>query len=209
MELCIVIHQSKKPFSGHTLCKKCLYSELLWFLFSCMRTEYGDIQSESYQYGELSLHIQSECGKLRTRITPNTDTSRNDRHWRREGSLLNIYCVCKFHYRNDKKSKIMKSWHEMREIWLKTYIFKVTNLSFATNTSINMNFFIASITWSILLNLRNWKIWLLEYLMLFNIFQLIYYRNIQFRNTGNKVTYIIIAAEEAVDSVQRGIILPK
>ena len=72
-----------------------------------------------------------------------------------------------------------------------------------------MNFFIANIKWSILLNLRNWKIWLLEYLMLFNIFQLIYYRNIQFSNTGNKVTYIIIAAEEAVDSVQRGIILPK
>ena len=142
-----------------------------------MWTEYGEIQPESYQYRDLSLRIQSECGKLRTRITPNTDTSRNDVHWGREGSWLNIYCVCKFHYKNDKKSKIMKSWHEMQEIWLKTYIFKVTNLSFAANTSINMNLFIANITWSILLNSRNWKIWLLEYLMLLHLFQLFQYRN--------------------------------
>ena len=45
--------------------------------------------------------------------------------------------------------------------------------------------------------------------MLLNLFQLIHFRNIQFSNTGNKETYIIIAAEEAVNSVQRGIILPK
>ena len=45
--------------------------------------------------------------------------------------------------------------------------------------------------------------------MLLNLFQLIHYRNIQFSNTGNKETYIIIAAGEAVNSVQRGIILRK
>ena len=38
-----------------TLCQKCPYSELFWSVFSA--------------YG-----IQSECGKIRTRITPNTDT---------------------------------------------------------------------------------------------------------------------------------------
>ena len=37
--------------------------------------------------------------------------------------------------------------------------------------------------------------------MLLRLFQLI--------NTGNEGKYIIIAAEEAVDGVQRGIILPK
>ena len=43
--------------------KKCPYSELFWSAFSRLRTEYG-----------VSLRIQSECGKMRTRITPNTDT---------------------------------------------------------------------------------------------------------------------------------------
>ena len=37
--------------------------ELFWSAFSCIRTEYG-----------VSLRIQPECGKMRNRITPNTDT---------------------------------------------------------------------------------------------------------------------------------------
>ena len=41
--------------------EKCPYSELLWSTFSRIRTEYGEIR------------IQSECGKIRTRITPNTN----------------------------------------------------------------------------------------------------------------------------------------
>ena len=36
--------------------KKCPYSQLFWSVFS------------------VSLRIQSKCGKMRTRITPNTDT---------------------------------------------------------------------------------------------------------------------------------------
>ena len=44
-----------------SLRKKCTYSELFWSLFSSIRTEYGE------------LRIQSECGKIQTRITPNTD----------------------------------------------------------------------------------------------------------------------------------------
>ena len=46
--------------------EKCPYSELFWRAFSRIRTEYGQILRIS--------HIQSECGKLRIRITPNTDT---------------------------------------------------------------------------------------------------------------------------------------
>ena len=44
------------------LLKKCPYSELLWSAFSLIWTEYS-----------VHLRIQSECGKIRTRITPNTD----------------------------------------------------------------------------------------------------------------------------------------
>ena len=43
--------------------KKCPYSELFWSAFSRIWTRYG-----------VSLRIQSECGKMQTRITPNTDT---------------------------------------------------------------------------------------------------------------------------------------
>ena len=43
-----------------SLRKECPYLELLWSAFSRIRTEYGE--------------IQSECGKMRTRVTPNTDT---------------------------------------------------------------------------------------------------------------------------------------
>ena len=47
---------NSKP-SRYTLCKKCPYLELFWSTFSRIRTEYIEI-----------------CGKMRTRITPNTDT---------------------------------------------------------------------------------------------------------------------------------------
>ena len=43
--------------------EKCPYLELFWYVFSRIRTEYGDGQS-----------IQSECEKMQTIITPNTDT---------------------------------------------------------------------------------------------------------------------------------------
>ena len=49
-----------------TLRKKCLYLELIWSAFSSTWIEYGEIW--------VSLHIQSECRKLRTRITPNMET---------------------------------------------------------------------------------------------------------------------------------------
>ena len=46
--------------------KKCPYSELFWSVFP----GFG-LNTERY---EVFLRIQSECGKIRTRITPNTDT---------------------------------------------------------------------------------------------------------------------------------------
>ena len=42
------------------------YSGLFWSAFSRTRTEYGEILR--------TLRIYSECGKMRTRTTPNTDT---------------------------------------------------------------------------------------------------------------------------------------
>ena len=43
--------------------EKCPYSEFFWSVFSSIQTEYGKI-----------LRIKSECGKIRTRKTPNTYT---------------------------------------------------------------------------------------------------------------------------------------
>ena len=62
-----------------SLRKKCLYSELFWSAFSRIRTEYEEIQSISPSFGlntkryRVSLLIQSKCGKMRTRITLNTN----------------------------------------------------------------------------------------------------------------------------------------
>ena len=49
-----------------TLREKCPYSELFWSVVFRIQTE--------YEKHSVSLRIQSECGKVQTRITPNTDT---------------------------------------------------------------------------------------------------------------------------------------
>ena len=49
-----------------TLREKCPYSELFWSAFPAC-----GLNTERYF---VSLRIQSECGKMQTRITPNTDT---------------------------------------------------------------------------------------------------------------------------------------
>ena len=49
--------------SSVTLREKCPYSEIFWSVFSRIQTEYGEI-----------LHIQSECGKIWSRKTPNKST---------------------------------------------------------------------------------------------------------------------------------------
>ena len=48
---------------SYQLRENCPYSEFSWSEFSHIRTDYGEIRS-----------IQCECGKMRTRKTPNTDT---------------------------------------------------------------------------------------------------------------------------------------
>ena len=50
-------------FSKLPLREKCPYLELFWSAFSRIWTEYGEIRS-----------IRSECRKMRTRITSNTNT---------------------------------------------------------------------------------------------------------------------------------------
>ena len=55
---------------------KCPYWELYWSEFSRIQTEYREILRIS-----VSLHIQSECGKIRTRITLNTDTFHAVQDW--------------------------------------------------------------------------------------------------------------------------------
>ena len=48
-----------------SLRRNCPYLELFWSTFFHIWTEYGD---------SVSLRIQSECWKMRTRKTPNIDT---------------------------------------------------------------------------------------------------------------------------------------
>ena len=54
---------SKKLFVQSTLCEKCPYLEFFWSVFSRIRTEYS-----------VSLPILSECKKIPTRKSPNTNT---------------------------------------------------------------------------------------------------------------------------------------
>ena len=44
--------------------RRCPYSKFFWSVFSHIWSEYG-----------VNLRIQSECGKMRTRRIPNTDTA--------------------------------------------------------------------------------------------------------------------------------------
>ena len=50
----------------NALRETCLYSELFWSAFSRIRTEYGEMR--------ISLRLHTQCEKMWTRITPNTDT---------------------------------------------------------------------------------------------------------------------------------------
>ena len=74
-----------------------MYSKLIWSVFSRIRTEYRQMQNIS--------RFQSKCGKIRTRITPNTDT---------------FYAVwqicCKIHCINFLHSLVFISYHIYLEI---------------------------------------------------------------------------------------------
>ena len=71
----------EKKGSLMTLREKCLYLEFFLSVFTSIRT--------------ISLRIQSECGKIRTRRTPNTDTfyAVQLSIWRRE-TLRNRQQIC-------------------------------------------------------------------------------------------------------------------
>ena len=64
----LIIHQHQcfHVSPSYSLRKKYSYSELFWSAFARIRIEHGEIR--------VSLRIQSEYGKMWTRITPNTDT---------------------------------------------------------------------------------------------------------------------------------------
>ena len=53
---------SQTNVASSSLPKRCRWSEFFWSVFSCIRTVYENIR------------IHSECGKIRTRKTPNMDT---------------------------------------------------------------------------------------------------------------------------------------
>ena len=57
----VELKSSSSKYNGLSLRNKCPYSELFWSTFSRIRTEYGEI-------------LRISCGKMRTRITLNTDT---------------------------------------------------------------------------------------------------------------------------------------
>ena len=57
-------------FITWSLREKCPYSKLFWSAFSHIRTEYGEI----LRISPYSVRMQENAGKMRTRITPNTDT---------------------------------------------------------------------------------------------------------------------------------------
>ena len=56
-----------------TLRKRCAYSVFFWSVFFRIRTEYGEILRKCGMQN-------AECGKIQTRKTPNTDTSRSVCH---------------------------------------------------------------------------------------------------------------------------------
>ena len=63
-------------FQRYSLHKKCPYLEFHWSIFSCIRTENG-VFKVNYKVNakiyKVNLRIQSKCGKMQTRETPNMD----------------------------------------------------------------------------------------------------------------------------------------
>ena len=64
----IILPAKRRKVSTHqSLREKSSYLEFFWSVFSRIQTEYGETNF-------VSLRIQSECRKMRTRKTPNTGT---------------------------------------------------------------------------------------------------------------------------------------
>ena len=90
-------------FLKKALRKKCPYLELFWSAFSRIRTEYGEtlafgLNTERYS---VSLRIQSECRKMRTRIFSYTDTFHAVKELKdAKVTFCNIY-ICTKRFIND------------------------------------------------------------------------------------------------------------
>ena len=102
-QLLIKINHSAK----YTLRKECLYSEFFCSAFSdwirrdtpCFRIQFecGKIRTRitpnMNTFYSVSPHIQSECRKIQTKITPNTDTFlRSDKIFQAFSSCLRNIC---------------------------------------------------------------------------------------------------------------------
>ena len=92
-------------FRYSTLRKKCPYSELFWPAFSCILTKYGEILSP----------YSSECGKMRTRMTPNMDTFH-------AVILYLIDANLKYNYVNDTNLLSENLWMQQTSSNKKNYI---------------------------------------------------------------------------------------
>ena len=83
----------------------CPHSGLFLSVFSRIRTEYG-----------ISLRIQSECGKIRTRITPNTDTFHAMQDF---PYIFNICTECTQSYKKEELSKRITFYFLRNKLLLK------------------------------------------------------------------------------------------
>ena len=75
--------------------EKCPYAELFCSAFSRIRTKCGEVRS-------ISLCIQSECGKMWTSVTPNTDTlyvSVQAHHPVEKNQILSIFLCAIYLYK--------------------------------------------------------------------------------------------------------------
>ena len=83
--------------------------------FSRIQTEYGEIRS----INEVSLRIQFECAKMRTRITPNTDTFYAVHVYSTFMLLVHVKLIDKLHF--DERLKIFS----IEMIFIFTYKFSL------------------------------------------------------------------------------------
>ena len=127
-----------------TLGEKCPYSELFWSAFSRIWTEYG----------EESFRIQSKCRKMRTGITPNTDTfyavvytalvTFNENaviSFALKCSILNQKTICWFKNKNFrmKKSSIRLNNKSIPTFWW-SWLAEIVQMNFLTYTSVSLPF---------------------------------------------------------------------
>ena len=110
-----------------TLRKKYPHSELFWSVFSHILTEYRETRS-----------IQSKCGKIRTRITPNKDTFHEVQSFieklrRRKPAKQHKNTLASQAQKNKKIQK--KSYNDKKHLFLKLF-FLWKNINFGQKLSL-------------------------------------------------------------------------